>query len=256
MELIVSCFEMDGWADHELNYFLAPDPAVDRYCSKATGDLVFARSALNRRPDLWMICMVRDPRDVVVSRHRQVPDAYFAPLGISLERMTHLRAARDNPRFIILRYEDLAADPDAVQRQLEAAIPFLKRRHDFSKFHEVAQPTERSVRALSGVRQIGTTSVARWRTELPRLKAQIERFGDMDDMLRELGYEADAAWRSCLDTVVPGDASSFLDRRDISARARLKRKKKDIRLLYLKLRHDLGFPARHEIITVLKAGVP
>lgn len=45
MELIVSCFEMDGWADHELNYFLAPEPPVERYCSKATGDLEFARSA-------------------------------------------------------------------------------------------------------------------------------------------------------------------------------------------------------------------
>lgn len=89
---------------------------------------------------------------------------------------------------------------------------------------------------------------------MPRLKAQIERYGEIDDMLQELGYETDTAWWSCLDDVVVGDASSFLESQDISARKRLKRKKKDLLLLLLKLRHDLGFPAKREIIVAGKDG--
>lgn len=252
-ELLVSGFAFDAYVEHELEVFFAPRRPVDRFCSKEPSDVGSAVRLLRWRPDLWVVCMVRDPRDVVVSRHAQAPDKYWANLGIIRRCYGFLRRAADHPRFVVVRYEDLALQPDTEQARLQAAIPFLERRHDFSRFHEVAAPADRAVSALGGVRAINPNSIGRWRDERPRLKAQIERYGPIDDILSDLGYETDPKWRTALEGV-PADngASQFEDRR----RTRRQRWRRRFQKTRLELRYAIGIPARRDGVVFVDAAGP
>ena len=245
MELMVHCFVFEGYADHELELTCVPDMPVERFCSKHTPGLKIALPMLKRQPSLWVICVVRDPRDVVVSRHSKRPDAYWAHLGLVRSRIKYFRAARDHQRFIVVRYEDLVRDPGAVQSNLQNTIPFLENTHDFSCFHEIAAPTRRAVEALSGVRAISTDSIGRWKTELPRLKAQIERYGDINSLLAELSYERDASWTHLLDGISADNGNSYLEDRSIFSRHHLRLSLgRSLRFW----RAMIGVPQKHKII--------
>ena len=245
-ELMVSCFRFDGWAAHEMELCFGPSPRVDLFCSKQPSDLTVANAYLKRDSGLWVICMLRDPRDTVVSRHRKRPDAYWSYLGTVRHRFDILERVTEEERFIRVRYEDLVAEPDAVQQRLREAMPFLEYRHAFSEFHTVSDPSPDSVAALNGVRAISAGSVGRWRSELPRLAAQIERHGPIDDILRALEYEENTDWASILDGVTPDNGDSFWEdrRKRTSGRARIERLKKKM----LKWRALMGFPKRRPIV--------
>ncbi len=251
MELMVSCFDFDGYADHELGLRYQPAEKVERYCSKnpSVRDVKLALSALRRWPGLWIICLVRDPRDIVVSRHRQQPDAYWANLHMILRCVPFFRAARQHERFLVVRYEDLARHPNAVQSRLSKEIPFLRKRFDFSEFSQIANPTSGAVEALGGVRPVSPSSVGRWKNELPRLKAQIQRHGDIDGLLSELGYGNDVRWREMLDTVDADNGRSYWE--DMPRR-RTKLRISDCHL-YHDLRFHLGIPAKRPIIVTRRA---
>lgn len=244
-ELMVSCFEFDGWAEHEMGIHSAPSVPVARFCSKQPAEVDEALRALRYDPNLWVICMLRDPRDVVVSRHRRAPDAYWAHLGFVKRRAALLQAGAPPARFLLVRYEDLVSDPDAVQARIEREIPFLVRRSAFSAFHKVAAPSEKSVLALNGVRRISTDSIGRWRQELPRLKAQIERHGSIDDLLIRFGYEKDAAWASVLDGVTPNNGRSFFE--DKPPQGFVKTTRRRLRGKLLELRARAGLPRREPV---------
>ena len=246
MELMVSCFEFDGYADHELELLFHPTEKVDRFCSKNPGykDLQLAPSALRRWPDLWIICLVRDPRDIVVSRHKKQPDAYWSNFGKVFDHMRYFETAKRHERFIVVRYEDLVKDPNAVQADLMKAIPFLKKRFDFSEFPKIASPTKGAVEALGGVRKISTSSIGRWENELPRLKAQIERYGKIDKVLSELGYENNSSWQKKLDTVHADNGRSYLEDLPPHKHKPINR----LRRLYHILRFHIGFPKKRPII--------
>lgn len=245
-ELMSHCFDFDGYADHELSFYFQPVERVQKLCTKKPSDLWLAHRALKWRNNLWIICMVRDPRDVVVSRHSKRPDLYWSNLGIIHRRMPYLMKARRQSRFMIVRYEDLVSDPDQVQGVLQSKMAFLTKTADFSRFHEVVKPTRGAVEALSGVRPISTSSIGRWHSELPRLKAQIDRFGRIDSLIRELGYEHDDAWLSELDSVIADNGKGYFEDNPAPM---IRNRVRDAREYWLLCRQRLGWPVQKNVIT-------
>ena len=246
MELMVSCFDFDGYADHELGLIYQPAEKVESYCSKnpVLKDIRLAPLAFRRWPELWIICVVRDPRDIVVSRHRQHPDVYWVNLNRVFGCMPLLRTANQHERFLIIQYEDLVKDPNSIQSHLSKKIPFLRKLYDFSEFSQIAKPTSRAVEALGGMRAVSPSSIGRWKNELPRLKAQIQRYGEIDELLSELGYENDNCWRRMLDSV---DADNGLSRFGDLPRRRTTLRNY-VRRHYHDLRFYAGFPKERPII--------
>lgn len=243
MELMVHCYEFDAYANHEMSLLDVPNIPVDRFCSKEPSELKRAVKRLKRNPGLWVICMIRDPRDVVVSRHRRRPALYWSNLDIWKHHFHCFSKYQDLNRLVAIKYEELVQNPDEVQTQIESQIPFLRRLHRFSRFHEIATPVEQSVMALGGVRQISTNSIGNWRHHLPRLKAQIQNHGSVSPALFELGYEVDDGWESVLDGVESDNGiNAFAEHRLI----RLTRR--PYRTLKWRLRRLLRRPYRRRII--------
>ena len=147
--------------------------------------------------------MMRDPRDIVVSVHGQDPNVYWAPLRIWKSRIGVARRLSHLKRFVLIRYEDLVREPDAVQENLTVRMPFLRKRRAFSTFHIDATPSRQSLEALGKLRAINPESIGNWRNHLPRLKGQISIHGSISDDLIEFGYEPNDAWLSVLENIEP-----------------------------------------------------
>jgi len=228
-ELLACCFELDGACEHELSIFRKPEDEFETFLSKDPGDVLVAASLLEIDPALWILHMVRDPRDVVVSRHGRDPEHYWTNLRIWKFGRRAARRAEGHPRFLTLRYEDLVRQPDAVQDEIARFLPFLERRNAFSEFHRLARPSSDALDALGELRPLSSESIGTWRAHKPRLAAQLARHGPIDRDLVELGYELDASWRDALVGVEPDhEESHFPERQPIRRRVRraLRRRRK------------------------------
>ena len=117
--------------------------------------------------------------------------------------MEAITTLEDHPRYLVVRYEDLVNDPDAVQDRIAAAFPFLRPTSCFSRFPEGAEIDERARVSLNGVRAVDQASLTRWREELPRVKGELLRHPQMTRWLVRLGYERDDAWTVSLADVEP-----------------------------------------------------
>lgn len=243
MELMASCFEFEAYADHEMSILYAPITPVKTFCSKHPGELTIMQHIND--PNVWVICMIRDPRDVIVSKHRKAPDYYWTDLkNYKTYRAAFEELCRKNSRVIPVMYEDLVKNPDKVQDDLEKQIPFLKRVFNFSEFDKVASPTEGAVAALGGVRKITGSSIGNWRNHLPRVKAQIELHGDISEDLIRFGYETDKSWMAQLVDVQAVDGPPRPGQGPDPLRAKVQRIERMIKFLL----YRIGFPRRKEVI--------
>lgn len=207
-ELIAACFDVDGHAPHEMSVFLKPAQDFHVFCSKHPHEVLSVRAILPLDRDLWVICMIRDPRDMIVSRHRQNPNVYWANLRQWKQYSKSIRKLAAQPRFLTVRYEDLVRDPATVQERLMAEMPFLRWRTSFAQFHEIARPSEESIDALRGVRPIDSAPIGRWRQHKPRVAAQLQVHGSIVTDLIHFGYENDDSWLHELEGIEPNHYES------------------------------------------------
>ncbi|MFC0528967.1 sulfotransferase family protein [Phytohabitans kaempferiae] len=98
-------------------------PPAARYGEKTPEHLLWWRPLTDADPDLRLVGVVRDPRAVAAS-HRAVPwgiedSAVLAEEWALDQRQLRAAARHLGPgRCLILRYEDVVADPDTARRQL------------------------------------------------------------------------------------------------------------------------------------------
>lgn len=202
-EMAIACFEIDLYTEHEDNIYTLPPRPAEIFLTKKPRDVLVVGPMLRTMPNLYVIYMVRDPRDTITSKHREDPHRYWAGLRywktytIYGEKLQHL------PRCITVRYEDLVTKPDEVQALLMEQMPFLKKRAAFSRYHEVAKPSKDSLKALGSLRPIGGNSVGKWRQHLPRVAGQLQKHGSIAKDLIKYGYEKDDAWLEELQGVKP-----------------------------------------------------
>jgi hypothetical protein len=187
----------------EMPVYSRPNRTTDVYLTKRPWDVMVSGFALRALPNLDVVCMVRDPRDVVVSVHRADPDRYWASLRFWKTYGPCVDRLQGHERFTVVRYEDLVRDPDGEQRRLTARLPFLEQRSCFSTFETTARPSEQSMLALGGLRPVSTASIGAWRDHLPRIAGQVAQHGSITDSLVRHGYEADGTWEAVLDGVEP-----------------------------------------------------
>ncbi len=179
------------------------------YLTKRPGDILRVGPRLRLDPDFHVIYLLRDPRDIVTSKHGKAPDRYWAGLRYWNTYTIEGRRLASHPRFTTLRYEDFTANPDVAQAQLAEALPFLRVVALFSQYHTIVSPSDDALNALGKVRPIAPVSVGKWREHLPRVKGQIQLHGPITPDLVAYGYEPDGSWEAELDAVEPDLSPSY-----------------------------------------------
>jgi len=117
LELMTTCFQFSHFAKKEISLLepLQGLPSQGSLCTKNPQDHHLVSSILPVDENQWFISMVRDPRDIVVSRHGLRPDVYWANLRQWRGWLDNVSSFRRHPRLIEVRYEELVLRPDMVQ---------------------------------------------------------------------------------------------------------------------------------------------
>ena len=207
MELMATCFQSDSYCEHEVSIF-DPEPITDGlYISKKPSDIKNLQHIYSKDSQLFIIYLVRDPRSVISSIHHSNTEQYFcnfkawqacndaAQQYLPGNRFGHIN------RFLQLRYEDLVADPDAVQAKIKSKFPFLILKHPFSEFEKHAKPSSSSAKAMNGLRSVNKDSLQGWTKHLPRVKEQHLLRPELAEDLITLGYEKDRQWLTMLEDI-------------------------------------------------------
>ena len=214
LDLVASCFaNVAANLDAEMSIYDEPDPrqldaGTEVFVSKQPRDVTIIGPVLKIDRALHVICMIRDPRAVITSVNRTHPDKYFCNGRVWLECDAAARKLESHPRFLVVRYEDLVKDPDAVQQQLMQRIPFLKFAHRFSEFHKFSKASVAFTDAMNGLRPIAGDRVDAWKNHLPRIKAELASYPELRHCLIARGYEPDESWTTMLEAVEPQHTSS------------------------------------------------
>lgn len=207
-------------------YFIYRVHRLGNYATKAPLDVLHIPriDELNiNRKELVVLVVVRDIRDILTSRHPMIPDQYFIghdyswwPQDKSFKKWRYdapgvvgiyeaIRAIRTRSDTTIVRYEDLVADPNAVQQTL-AEFYGLGFDGNFRQFHERPEkhaykyegrfaPLDTSL-VREGL-QSTTERVARWRKRPEDVRRIITQFSQCEmlfTILEDFGYEADRDW--------------------------------------------------------------
>ena len=205
-ELMVSSFLIDLYSPHERRiHKWPPSSAISAniFLTKKPRDILVVEPLIKIMPNLYVIYLVRDPRDSVVSIHGKDPNRYWTNLGFWKIYFPYAQKLKAHPRFIVVRYEDLVTNPDQIQNYLMERMPFLIKKASFSEYHLWANPSRDSMLALKGVRPLETGSIGNWRKHLPRLAGQIKIHGSISQDLIHYGYEQDNSWEKELEGIEP-----------------------------------------------------
>ena len=202
-EVMVTCFRTDKHYDHEIRFNLVSAEDGQILITKRPKDTMYMPSVLDDDPELYVIYVVRDPRDVICSRHAKDKSMYYSNVRLYRELHGYAKKMYGHDRFLEVRYEDFVRDPDATQRLIQEKFPWLEKRHDFSKYHEHAQVSAKSLTAMHSVRPIAPTSVGVWTQHPGRITGQQQIHGSLTPLLVELGYELTGDWEKVLEGVEP-----------------------------------------------------
>lgn len=91
------CCNIEAYSRRERRVFSAPPSDANIYLSKAPKDIMTVGPILWAQPALHVVCMVRDPRDVITSMHGKDPDRYWTGLKFWNAYLPYWRKIRDPP---------------------------------------------------------------------------------------------------------------------------------------------------------------
>lgn len=174
--------------------------------------------------DICAIVVMRDVRDVLTSRHPNVPDEYFigydhswwpknkdfteweytAPGIGALHDAMEVSGSIQGIRLFKIKYEDLVADVDGAQKRLEAflGVKFSRQIKDFYKdSSRMAYRYEGKYKAkdeslVMEDKSLVTSRAGKWRSEQyrERIFEQFTKHPALFDVLIKDGYEKDNLW--------------------------------------------------------------
>ncbi|MDX1499783.1 MAG: sulfotransferase domain-containing protein [Woeseiaceae bacterium] len=201
-EAMVTCFRVDRHYDHEIRFHLVDVRPDEILVTKRPKDIMYMPAVIDD-PGVDVIYLLRDPRDVIVSRHGKDRDMYYSNIRLWREMHGYAKPIYGHDRFLEVRYERFVRDPDAVQAEIGTKFPWLERLHAFSEYHRHAVVSEKSKLAMHEVRPIAPTSVGVWKQHPGRIRGQQQIHGSLTPDLIECGYETSAEWERALDGVEP-----------------------------------------------------
>ena len=207
MELVSTCFQNNGFCEHEMSIFKDPEggDVPELFFSKQPSDIKCIERIFKLDERLFVICLMRDPRAVITSIHKSMPGIYFCNFRIWKICDDSLRRLCRHPRFFLIRYENLVNKADAVQQQLMEKFPFLEKKHSFSGYERFARPSSKSIKAMNGLRGVSSDRIQGWEKHLRRIKSQLEKHPEMVDILIQYSYEQDDSWTAILKNVTPAE---------------------------------------------------
>jgi len=107
MEMMINCFEIDLYPEHEARLGKCPPGKGKIFLTKSPKDIVIVDKSLKIMKNLHVIYMMRDPRDSAASFHRNFKGQYYGDFRYWKNFLPYYEKVKNHPRFLHLKYEDL-----------------------------------------------------------------------------------------------------------------------------------------------------
>lgn len=235
-EVMRVCYDFDYVSEHEDSICrsnLNIGKGLKTILTKHPAELYGIEYPLWADPNLYVICIIRDPRDMVSSCHGKYPDQYWASLRYWNLFLKAYKRLENHPRVLFISYEEFTTQPNKVQAIINKKLTFLEQKFNFNEYHLYATPSKASLNALKKMRPIEPKGIGNWKNHLPRIKQQIRLHGDISKSLIKFKYETTANWVQILESIDIGDyqtkTQEFYDKKHLSS------KKKSCYLATLKI---------------------
>jgi hypothetical protein len=140
--------------------------------------------------DLGIIFTMRDPRDVVTSKH--MDGLYWRRAEQWVKRAALVHGHQEHPRAMVVRYERLIRDPDTVQAEIGAKFglticrPFASCHKHFDRDDVVG------ILAMHGPRPLDRSRIGHWKEseEKRQIVAEaLETTPEMSHWMKVWGYD-------------------------------------------------------------------
>ncbi len=202
-EVMITCFKVDKHYEHETRFNLVSGKKGELVVTKRPKDTMYMPKLLNDDPELFVIYLMRDPRDTICSRHSKRKSIFYSNIRLWRQMHDYAQQMSGHERFLQVRYEDFVSNPDAVQKNIMDKFPWLEKTHEFSDYHKHAKVSQKSMAALNSVRPIAPTSVGVWKQNLSRIKGQQMIHGSLTPDLIACEYETSNEWEKTLENIQP-----------------------------------------------------
>ncbi len=161
--------------------------AARRWCEKTPRNIHHIENILQYWSESHFINIIRDPRDVLTSRHRNKPGEYWVSLNRWVKDVKQGLEYEDHPRVFTIRYEDLVQNFEPSIRELCNFLqiecgPEILNWHDHT--------TVRKNRAWQGkVVKLHAKSVQKWKQpEHAARLSQIMQDERIVELMEQLNY--------------------------------------------------------------------
>ncbi len=146
--------------------------------------------------------MLRDPRDVIISKHFKNKDHYLVNFPLWKKAVTAYENL-DYDNIVLVKYENLITDPLSIQKKITAKLG-LELKNDFKDFFNNVDKGHQDIKSLGGIRPIDSSNLGKYKNpeHSQRIREQITSFPEMSDYLIKYGYESSKHW----ETTFTGDS--------------------------------------------------
>lgn len=161
---------------------------------KRPKDVTKLTQLLNEHNDLGVVCMMRDPRAVLVSSHPLFPKKkrYVTPdRWVEAAESIKNAVAKYGDRILVVKFEDLVVDPNMVQNKIGNFFS-LKTTIPFSECHLHMSGTDREFRTMGGNRPIDSRRKKTWKTSSEDIKyvlSQVKQTPNLRSLMKDFGYD-------------------------------------------------------------------
>lgn len=138
-----------------------------------------------------VIYMMRDPRDVLVSKHFLKPNKYWVHPKRWIETAKIANKYKDHERIILVKYEDLIKNPDHIQKniskvfKMEISNPFAECYKRFDRDDSV------NMSNMNGARPLDKSRIGNWKSD-PEKKEYISdvfrKYPQIVQLMKPYGY--------------------------------------------------------------------
>ncbi|MFH1742892.1 MAG: hypothetical protein ABIH23_28135 [bacterium] len=173
--------------------------------SKSPNDIHQVR-IIHERLDPFIIYMLRDPRDSIVSWKKSKNDYHLS--YNEWQRNLLFAESSKSQKMIFVRFEDMIQSPDRTQEYLMARIEGLEKKHALSECHRYMDEDSPIAQQLSHdsgpertgekARPMDSSVIGTWIHDKERIRDQLARFPELQATLEKYGYEQDDEWQKLL----------------------------------------------------------
>ena len=144
----------------------------------------------------FILFMLRDPRDVVVSRHYKQNNNYLVNFRVWLEAIQAYESLTYDKK-ILIRYEDLTNAPGTIQREIAERIG-LSVNMNFKDFYKNVDATHQDIKSLGSIRPIDPKNSGKYlkREHANRIIEQLQKYPEFSECVIRYGYEKDRSWEA------------------------------------------------------------